>query len=199
MRTSKFLTIGLAGLLTLGLSGCITINQIAPEESGHSMNHDMDHMAEGEYSNMDIMFAQMMIPHHQQAVDMSDLALQKSVNQEILSLAKQIRDAQAPEIEQMQGWLERAGVSETPNHDMGHDMEMGMLSEEEMAALTAAEGTKFDVLFLEGMIAHHEGAIEMAQMILGSKNEEAKVLAEAIISSQTEEIEVMRMLLTTLG
>lgn len=198
MKTSKCLTIGLAGLLTLGLSGCITINQVAPEDSGNSMNHDMDHMVEGEYSNMDIMFAQMMIPHHQQAVDMSNLALEKSSNGEILALAKQIKDAQAPEIQEMEHWLEHAGVSGTIDHDMDHGMEMGMLSAEELAALTTAEGTEFDLIFLEGMIAHHEGAIDMAQMILGSENAEAKALAEAIISSQTEEIELMKALLAKL-
>lgn len=192
MRTSKFLSIALSGLFTLGLSGCITINQVAAEESGHSMNHDMDHMETSEYSNMDIMFAQMMIPHHQQAVDMSNLALEKSSSGEILALAKQIRDAQAPEIQEMQHWLEHAGVFETPNHDMGHDMDMGMLSAEEMAALESAEGEAFDVLYLEGMIAHHEGAIDMAQMILKSSNPEVRELGEAIVSSQTEEIELMR-------
>jgi uncharacterized protein (DUF305 family) len=153
----------------------------------------------GAFSGIDVMFAQMMIPHHQQAVDMSDLALEKSSDPDVLALAKQIRDAQAPEIEQMQGWLDGAGSGSMMGHDPD-DMGMGMggggmLSESEMDALRAATGTEFDRLYLEGMIDHHEGALRMTQMIVNSDNPEVKALADAIITSQTAEIEYMKQLL----
>lgn len=144
------------------------------------------------FSTMDIMFAQMMIPHHQQAVDMSTLAETRSTDPEVLALAKQIKDAQGPEITQMTAWLDSAGAG----MDMGHEMDMGgMLSQEQMTALSNASGAAFDKLYLQGMIGHHEGAIEMAQMISNSDNPEARALAEAIVTSQSAEIEKMKTML----
>jgi uncharacterized protein (DUF305 family) len=140
------------------------------------------------YSSQDIMFADMMIPHHQQAIQMSDLALKNSTNADVLALAQEIKDAQAPEIEQMKSW----GASSMAH--MGHMMD-GMLSDEEMSELTAATGSSFDKLFLEGMIKHHQGAIDMAEMVIDSKNSEVAALAKAIIEAQRKEIELMRTLL----
>jgi uncharacterized protein (DUF305 family) len=145
---------------------------------------------------MDVMFAQMMIPHHEQAIDMSLIAESKGVNETVLELAREIKSEQQPEIDQMLSWLERTGSSK----DMGHETHMsGMLSEEQMAELLNSTGNDFDRLFLEGMILHHEGAIEMAQMIVGSQNEEARLLADSIVGSQTIQIEQMRLLLDQLG
>jgi uncharacterized protein (DUF305 family) len=145
------------------------------------------------FSSNDIMFAQMMIPHHQQALDMSEIALSIAESTEVIELATQIRDEQGPEISQMRGWLSSAGASE----DMGHGSHMmgGMLSEEQKPALLDASGPEFERLFLEGMIAHHEGAIEMAQMVLQSENAEVRALAEAIVSSQQVQIDYMKTLL----
>ena len=144
------------------------------------------------YSSQDIMFAEMMIPHHQQAIEMSDLALKNSTNPEVLALAQQIKDAQSPEIEQMKSW----GASSMAH--MGHMMD-GMLSDEEMSDLAAATGSRFDKLFLEGMIKHHEGAIDMAEMVIDSKNSEVAALAKAIIEAQRAEISKMKDLLSALG
>ena len=138
------------------------------------------------------MFAEMMIPHHQQAIEMSDLALKNSTNPEILALAQEIKDAQAPEIEQMKSW----GASSMAH--MGHMMD-GMLSDEEMSELAAARGGEFDRLFLEGMIKHHEGAIDMADLVIDSKNAEVAALANSIIEAQRAEIATMKELLTGLG
>jgi len=147
------------------------------------------------FSASDVMFAQMMIPHHQQALDMSGMAETRTTNPEVLAFAKQISDAQLPEIEQMRGWLTRAGAS----MDMGHEMHMdGMLSDEQMSKLTAASGTAFDRLFLEGMIAHHEGAIAMASMIVNSSNADAAKLGSAIVTSQKTEVADMKKLLASL-
>jgi uncharacterized protein (DUF305 family) len=140
------------------------------------------------YSSQDIMFAEMMIPHHQQAIEMSDLALQNSEDSEVRAMAQQIKDAQAPEIEEMKSW----GASSDAH--MGHMLD-GMLSGEEMDALRSARGAEFDRLFLEGMIKHHEGAIDMAEMVVDSKNPDVSALAKAIIEAQRTEISTMKELL----
>jgi uncharacterized protein (DUF305 family) len=165
--------------------------------SGQSMDHSghgasSKDESSAEYSADEIMFAQMMIPHHEQAVTMSELALTNTTNPEVLALATAIRDAQGPEIAQMQSW-----VGNRNGHDSGsHDMEMGgMLSDEELAKLASLKGDAFDQLFLASMIAHHEGAIDMVEMINNSTNAEVKTLAANIVKSQSAEIEAMKVLL----
>lgn len=146
----------------------------------------------GGYSSEDIMFAQMMIPHHEQAIDMSLLAESLAGDELVKQLAAEIAAEQGPEIKQMKSWLTAAGASE----HMGHSMPMnGMVSESEMAELMASSGTDFDKLFLELMIAHHKGAIEMAQMVVNSQNAEARALGQAIVESQTKQIAYMESLL----
>jgi hypothetical protein len=163
-----------------------------------SMNHDghgsksSEENASGTYTDDELMFAQMMIPHHSQAVTMSELALANTTNPEILSLATAIRDAQAPEIAQMQSWLDESDYSGT---HAGHMDMGGMLSDEELAELSAATGSTFDRLFLKGMIAHHEGAIEMLSMIKNSTNSEVRKLYDDILTGQSAEIEAMNALL----
>ena len=182
--------VALAGAVSL--AGC-TIN-IGGQDSNGMMNGSMmgNNKSSSGFSGTDIMFAQMMIPHHQQAVDMSTLAETHTTNPEILALAKQIKDAQALEIKQMTAWIESSGAG----MDMGHDMGMGgMLSEEQMAALENAQGAAFDKLYLEGMIGHHQGALQMAKMIENSDNAEAKQLAANIMKSQSAEIDKMKQML----
>jgi uncharacterized protein (DUF305 family) len=185
----------LAGLaiMSFAVSGC-TVN-IGAGDNTPMGNNGMMGDGSAEFSTMDIMFAQMMIPHHQQAVDMGNLAETRASNAEVMELALQIRDEQAPEIEQMKGWLPPGGGSEHMGHDMGMD---GMLSGEEFAALEAASGAEFDRLFVAGMIAHHEGAIQMTQMISDSANAEVRTLAEAIVTSQTAQIVTLKELLANL-
>jgi len=153
---------------------------------GHNSNSQM--------VGSDAMFLQMMIPHHEQAVVMSDLALSTSKDAEVLKLAKQIKDAQAPEIIKMQGWLADAGLSQDPGHSMGDGMG-GMLSDSELSALKGSTGKAFDKLFLAGMIAHHEGAINMVMMIEDSSNSDISNLGQEIVKSQSAEIELMKELL----
>jgi uncharacterized protein (DUF305 family) len=192
-KRTRVIFAGSALLITsLALTGC-TIN-IGGANPNSMMDNNMMGNTESSsgFSSMDIMFAQMMIPHHQQAVDMSTLAETRSTDPEVLALAKQIKDAQGPEITQMTAWLDSAGAG----MDMGHEMDMGgMLSQEQMTALSNASGAAFDKLYLQGMIGHHEGAIEMAQMISNSDNSEARALAEAIVKSQSAEIEKMKTML----
>ena len=142
-----------------------------------------------EFTSDDIAFAEMMIPHHEQAIEMSEIALLNTSNPEVLQLAQEIKDAQSPEIEVMKSWT---GVK--PSTHTGHLMD-GMLSEDEMSDLRAANGTEFDRLFLQGMIKHHQGAIVMAQEVLGSANTSVSGLAGSIIKAQELEITRMKELL----
>ena len=191
MNTTKHIVLASSTLLiaSLALTGCtINIGGTGGMNGGMMENNETT----SAFSGTDIMFAQMMIPHHQQAVDMSTLAETHTTNPEILALAKQIKDAQAPEIKQMTAWIESTGAG----MDMGHDMGMGgMLTEEQMTALGNAQGAAFDKLYLEGMIGHHEGALQMAKMIENSSNSEAKTLAANIVKSQSAEIEKMKQML----
>ncbi|MBG6185022.1 uncharacterized protein (DUF305 family) [Arthrobacter sp. CAN_A214] len=159
-----------------------------------------------EHNDADVMFAQMMIPHHQQAVAMSDILLEKDdISPEVTDLATRIKDAQGPEIETMTSWLEAwdepmeaSGGMES--HSMGDTGSMdGMMSDDQMAELEAAEGDEASRLFLESMTAHHEGAVSMAQdEIDDGQNPEALELAETIVETQQAEIQEMEALLTEL-
>jgi uncharacterized protein (DUF305 family) len=194
----KKLALAVALILTsIALSGC-TINlgnSATDEKSGMMGGNGMmngNNSSSSVFSGSDIMFAQMMIPHHQQAVDMGTLAETRALSPEVKALAAKIKAEQAPEITQMKGWLADANAS----MDMGHEMGMGgMLSDTDMKALENAKGAAFDKLFLEGMIGHHEGAIHMAQMVVDSNNAEASALGKAIIDSQTKQITYMESLL----
>jgi uncharacterized protein (DUF305 family) len=168
-----------------------------------------------EHNDADVMFAQMMIPHHQQAVEMSDMMLAKDgISPEITELATKIKDAQGPEIETMASWLEAWGEPMEPEGGMGgHDMGSmgsgsdegsmgsmeGMMSEDQMSELGSAEGAEASRMFLESMTAHHEGAIDMAQTeVDNGENPEAIELAEIIASIQQAEIDQMKELLAGL-
>ena len=143
----------------------------------------------------EIMFAQMMIPHHEQAISMSETALKKSRNQAILKLSNQIKSLQGTEKSQLTYWLKATDSSMT----MDHDMQMsGMLTTKELALLKRLNGTQFDRTFLQLMIKHHQGALEMLDLISDSKNLEAKALAKAIKSAQSKEITSMKLLLKKL-
>ena len=214
MKNTARILLTTATVATLGvtLAGC-TINIGVPgqqdQQQGGSMTSEQNSSG---YSQRDLMFAQMMIPHHQQAVDMSTLAEKQTTNAELLALAKQIKDAQANEIEQMQEWLEASGDTGGDMNmqgDMGHDGGMtdndmmdgmmgGMLTDEEFDRLAGMSGAEFDRYFLESMIVHHEGALQMVRMITNSANAEAKALGESIVDSQTAEIEQMKQMLAAL-
>lgn len=163
--------------------------------SGGMMGTDSPDEA-GVLSQADVMFLQMMIPHHEQAVEMSMLAETNSTNPEVLTLAARIKSAQGPEIELMSKLLTEAGQAMMMDHSMGDN---GMLGMDDMSALASATGNEFDVLFLAGMIVHHEGATDMTNPVANSANLEVKKLAESIITSQTAEIADMTKLLNTIS
>jgi uncharacterized protein (DUF305 family) len=179
-------------IMAMALAGCSKDGSMGMDHEGHSS------MASGDLSGDDIMFLQMMIPHHQQAIDMSDLALTKSTDSELLALAKDIRDGQASEIVKMKAWLDKAGADLDPGHSMGHDMG-GMLSDSELAALEAATGKSFDLLWLKGMTGHHDGAIDMAAMIEDAENAEIKSFGQAIVSAQSAQNKQMAVMIKRMG
>ena len=169
-----------------------------------------------EHNQADIAFAQGMIPHHQQAVKMSKLATDRAGSDDVRRLATEIEQAQGPEIAQMQAFLTAWGApapGAMPGMDhesmgdgsdqngmgqggMGQGGMAGMMTPEQMGRLEQADGADFDRMFLEMMIAHHEGAVQMAQTELADgTNPEAKALAQQIVDAQQTEITAMRELL----
>jgi len=191
MRINRAITTIFIAILALSLSAC------ASTGTKGSM-HDHSSQAAGDLSSDDIMFLQMMIPHHQQAIDISDLALTKSSDSELLALAKDIRDGQGAEIVKMKAWLAGAKAGMDPGHSMGHDMG-GMLSGSELAALKAATGKSFDLLWLKGMTGHHDGAIDMAAMIENAENAEIKSFGQAIVSAQSAQNKQMAAMIKRMG
>jgi uncharacterized protein (DUF305 family) len=159
--------------------------------------------ADGSFNDADVAFAQEMIPHHQQAIEMADLAESRAESQEVKDLAADIQAAQGPEIETLTGWLESwgedvpdEGMSGMDHGDMSSDEMGGMMTEDEMAELEAASGAEFDQMFLTMMIEHHEGAIEMAKTEQSEGGfPEAVDMAEEIETTQAEEIQTMQDLL----
>jgi uncharacterized protein (DUF305 family) len=157
---------------------------------------------ERDYNAADEMFVTGMIPHHEQAVEMSDILLAKDgVDAGVVGLAERIQAAQQPEIDLMTSWLDAWGVdSDMGDMDHGGHSGDGMMSDDDMAALEAASGEEASALFLEQMIEHHEGAIEMSQQELDNgQNADALTLAQQIIDAQTAEIAEMQGLLAALG
>ena len=158
----------------------------------NNMAMDGDEIAgKGGYSGADVMFLQMMIPHHQQAIDISNLALKTSKDSELRVLAQTIIKAQSSEIVQMKAWLKEAGAPAEVGHAMGHGMG-GMLDAAELSNLSAATGTAFDLLWLKGMIAHHDGAIHMTGMIRDADKAEIRTFGENIIKDQSAQIKQMK-------
>lgn len=145
-----------------------------------------------EHNAQDVNFAQMMIVHHQGAIDMAKLAPSRAQSEQVKTLAAKIEAAQAPEIAQMQAWLQEWGESASgPEHSMP-----GEMSASDMSTLTSASGSAFDKQFLTMMTAHHNGAIDMAKTEqVSGQYQPARDLASAIVTSQTAEVSEMAQLL----
>ena len=171
--------------------------------------HDMSDMSTGStdtnvtnsesgFNDADVMFAQMMIPHHEQALELADMALDPTLmaSEQVKALASQIKAAQDPEIDVMTQWLTEW---DQPLMDMSEDHSMtmeGMLSIDELGALGQLTGEEFDQAWVSAMIAHHKGAIKMADTVK-AEGESALVqeLADAIIQAQKSEIDTLELLL----
>lgn len=209
MRTSST-TVAAAGLaLALSLTGCAAAETSAG--SGSATPTSASAISSSAAPAADIAFAQLMIPHHAQALDMAAFAEAQASSAEVKALAAQIQAAQDPEIAQMAAWLEQWGAPtampgatgaqdmadmDHSGHDMGGMTGAGMMTAEQMDALAQATGAEFDTMWLQLMIAHHEGAIVMARQVLTTTaNPEVKALAEAVVKGQTAEIATMKALL----
>jgi uncharacterized protein (DUF305 family) len=217
----RTLVMGAAALATVALAaGCNNSSSApasSPADQPTTTAPASPAVSNQAHNNADVMFAQHMIPHHQQAVEMSDMLLAKQgIDQRVTDLATQIKAAQAPEIQQMQGWLTAWGSPPMPpmssmpqmSGDMGHggmgDMPgmpamQGMMSDADMNALRDAQGVEAAKLFLTQMTAHHEGAITMAQNeIKDGQYPDAITMSHAIVTTQQQEIDTMRAILGTL-
>lgn len=186
-------------LAAVALTAAVTLSACSTGGSGETTSSTAPSAsAEAQFNDADVTFAQMMIPHHEQAVEMSDMILAKDgIDDQVANLATQIKDAQGPEITQLNEWLDAWG-EDSDMGGMDHGMG-GMMSDEDMKALEDASGAEAATLFLEQMIMHHEGAIEMAETeVNDGANPDAIDMAETIVSTQSDEISVMENLLGTI-
>ena len=211
MINTKFLTLSAAAIAgALALAGCSTGSPApsATSSSPASSASSMPGMGPGmmsssapaaatEHNDADTMFAQGMIPHHEQAVEMSEMMFQKKdIPASVTDLAARIKAAQAPEIETMTGWLKT--WNEPVTMGSGHSMD-GMMGEGDMKQLESAQGTAAARLFLTQMVTHHQGAIMMAQTEMSQgQNADAIQLSKDIVTAQEAEIKEMQELLATL-
>lgn len=192
-----------ATAIALALTACggtPTETATRPQQGGQTTT---DPQQGGQQHNQaDVTFLQGMIPHHAQAIVMTQLAAQRAESEQVLQLAQDIEAAQGPEIEAMKALLVDFGA-EMPMADMNHgsmggDMHrmQGMLSPEQMHRLGQLSGPEFDTAFLEMMIEHHQGAVTMSETVLAEgKHPDVKELARQIIEVQQREIATMTALL----
>ncbi|WP_111719358.1 DUF305 domain-containing protein [Homoserinimonas sp. OAct 916] len=195
MHTRAALTTAITLSALIALSGCAT----TPTTDQATTPSSAAPIAVGDANTADVMFTTMMIPHHEQAVEMADMVLAKNgIDSQVTALAEQIKAAQGPEIETMRGWLEAWGVdSNSGMGGMNHGD--GMMTGTDMDALDRASGDEASRLFLEQMIQHHEGAIQMAESEVDTgQNPDVVALAQRMDDAQTAEITTMRTILTSL-
>ena len=204
-RTRAFGAVALTLALGAGLTAC---GDDTSEAAGRA------EVSTTEHNDADVSFASDMIAHHAQALSMVDLTLDRPLDPEVQALAEDIREAQGPEIETMADWLTAWGeeVPETmrdhanAGHDMGDmsdtmddmgDGDMpGMMTAEDMDALENASDAEFQDMWLEMMVEHHEGAVEMAEAEQeDGRFKDAVDLAGQIIDAQKKEIDTMNGLL----
>ena len=196
-RTFLYAAVTLAATLTLSscAGGSPATDSASPSAS----------QTTAAFNSADVTFAQMMIPHHEQAVQMSDdLLVKDGIDQSVIDLATEIKAAQEPEITQLKDWLTAWGEDDSSMSGMDGMSGMGggsdgMMSDDDMSALQDASGKEASMLFLEQMTVHHEGAVTMAQLeIDDGENADAQAMAANIVKTQTAEIAVMAELLASL-
>ncbi|WP_437021767.1 DUF305 domain-containing protein [Streptomyces sp. enrichment culture] len=212
-RTS-LLTASLAALAVLGLGACDSGPKAKPAATGGpsviapgmpgeanrtlSAEDAERHRADDDSPNSaDVAYAQMMIRHHSQALEMTELAPQRAGSAQLKRLAERIAAAQGPEITAMRGWLRKHGEKETgEGHGHDHAAMPGMATEAQLEKLRAARGGAFDQLFLTLMITHHEGAVTMATDVKAQGNNvQIEEMADDVVAQQTSEIARMREML----
>ena len=194
-RTNQLPKIFIAGLLLFAACGGESHNMSDMSTDSIGTNATS---SESSFNEADVMFAQMMIPHHEQAIELADMALDPTLmaGEQVKTLASQIKSAQDPEIDLMTQWLtdwDQPLMDMSEEHDMSMD---GMLSVDEIAALGQLMGEEFDQAWATAMIAHHKGAIKMAETVKeDGKSTLVEDLASLIMQEQQSEITVLKTLL----
>jgi len=215
IRTAAIGVAALAAVAAIGACSKSATTEAGPPASTSTQISATTQAAAHNQADMD--FAHMMIPHHRQAIEMSDIILGKQgIDPRVVDLAEQIKAAQGPEITTLQGWMSQWGMpmsgmpgmsgssmppmSGMPGMDHGGMSGMdGMMSPAQMDALTNAQGVEASKLFLTGMIAHHQGALTMAQdEINNGQFPDAIAMARSILGSQQKEIDTMNQILSSL-
>ncbi|MFF0362375.1 DUF305 domain-containing protein [Streptomyces sp. NA02536] len=181
-------------------SGPSVIAPGGPGEANRTLSADeaQRQRAEDDSPNSaDVSYARMMIAHHTQALEMTELVPDRAESSKIVRLAERITAAQRPEIKAMQAWLKNHGKAERDGaHGHDHATMPGMATQSQLKQLRAADGKAFDQLFLTLMIAHHQGAITMATDVKGQGNNiQVEEMADDVVAQQTSEISRMRDLL----
>lgn len=190
-----------AGAAALIVGGCSNGSDGSSDEPAATSSQPS-----AQFNEADVEYAEGMVMHHEQAIEMSDIILGKSgVEPDVVELAQQIKKAQGPEIEQMQSWLKDwdQGDSDHGEHDESmsdtEDMHEGMMSPKDLEELKEADAERTSTLFLDQMIEHHQGAVTMAQQHRqDGDNSEAVELSANVIRDQNAEIKEMRELRTSL-
>jgi len=205
MHTKIAASIAAATVGAFLLSGCSDTSTDSSMD-GHSMTSmssapmsSMPASASAQFNDADVMFARMMYPHHAQAVEMAEMVQGRSDNPDVQALASAIAAAQQPEMDQLTSWLAEWGQP-APSEDMGTmggmDHGMDMMTQQDMDTLAGLTGPEFDWQWSTMMIAHHTGAIEMAQAeIANGSNQDAQQMARTIVETQQQEIDTMQQLL----
>ncbi|PJE12900.1 MAG: DUF305 domain-containing protein [Mycobacterium sp.] len=210
MSRGKTLTTAAAAVAALlALTSCSNANHQAGSTTAAGSSAASSSATNPQAHNaQDVTFAQQMIPHHQQAIEMSDIVLGKQgIDPRVMDLATRIKDAQGPEIQEMQSWLSQWGqptIASMPGMPAHSDMPgmpgmPGMMPERDMEALRDAQGAAASRLFLTQMVQHHQGAIAMAQneIKLGQYSP-AIAMAHSIVDSQQQEINTMQAIVSSL-
>jgi uncharacterized protein (DUF305 family) len=197
------LGISAAAIVALAVAGCGS-GDTGTRSTDSGTSTSAENTGQAEHNDQDVAFAQGMIPHHQQAVDMAKMAAEKATNPQVKDLASRIEGAQDPEIQQLTGMLDQwdasmPGMSDTPttssmpgmdHGDMSGD---GMMTDQEMQQLETAMGADFDRMWVQMMTKHHQGAVAMAKTELEQgESSGAKALAKKIVDAQEAEITEMQ-------
>jgi uncharacterized protein (DUF305 family) len=149
----------------------------------------------GVHNAEDVAFARNMLAHHGQAIELSAMAPTNTANQQLIALAQKVTGEQEPEMQAFTGWLLQWGQNPNADHSM-HGTMPGMVDQTTIDKLQTLNGPDFDKLWLQSMISHHQGAIEMAQAeIEHGQNPDAIGMAKSIITAQQAEIDQMKQML----
>ena len=197
----------LVGLVALLLTALL-LSACGNDSTSNDDAGSGDTSSEAAFNDADVTFAQGMIPHHQQAVEMAQMAEDRAESPELKQLASEIEAAQAPEIEQLTSWLRAwgeptempsmSGMDHSSTPGMSGSGMSGMMSDSDMRDLDQASAKDAGKLYLEQMIQHHEGAVEMAKTeVEKGENTDAVKLAKSTVSSQTEQIQQMQDMLAS--